>query len=209
MEDDREHWWAYAAVKAAVLAVVATCMVGTNTLGGYKSVFLGWFRVSDLEPWSPVEEPFMFFGWPVEYVSFVPPLIEDPSRGMLGPTSPCLFASETFEGLNSRLPIPPYNKPSINWLSVSFNALIAIGLLCYLAHVISVVDHRWRPICQFSLRFLLALPVLLAGIMALIHYDLLTWRRFFLAVVYAAVVVSLVCLVFDVYVFPGRRSSRS
>jgi hypothetical protein len=121
--------------------------------------------------------------------------------------SPCLFAPETFDQLNH----PPFNSreiPSIDVGALSVDIFIAVGLLFYLAHVITVVHRRWRLIYQFSLRFLLALPVLLAGIMALIHYDLLTWRRSFLAVAYAAVVVSAVFLVGEVCVFLKTRRVR-
>ncbi len=95
-----------------------------------------------------------------------------------------------------------------SWPLFFFNTAIAIILLCYLWHVLTIIHRRWKPKYQVSLRFVvLVLPVLLACVMILIHYDFVTWRRPFLVPVYLAVLASAVCFVYEVWAFVRKRKA--
>ena len=176
----RRRRWVYLIVKIVVLLVVLFSLVGVNVVGIAEKGSIGGWRLSH--------------GWPFEYAEDSDFMIFGGLRGdILAKLRPrCLFAYEP----------PDQVYPVLLFLDIT----VAVTILCYLSHVITVVHRRWKPAYrQYSLRVLLTLPVLLAVIMALAHYDLLTWRRAFLVVVWTAVLACLACLVAEVWGLVTKR----
>ncbi len=126
------------------------------------------------------------FGWPSTYTVGAWTWIDDP----------CIFAHRS-----------QIRGHWINLPSLSFNVIISITLLIYLNHIIDIFHRRRKPTYQVSLRFVvLVLPVVLGGIMALIHYDVLTWSRAFRLMAWEAVVVCLTCFIYEVRSFVKAKS---
>ncbi len=205
IKDERERPWLYLVVKVLVLLIVLFSLVGANVVGEVKISesdlgFVDYYSYPSTLSHNPtVNKPLfsVFFGWPFSYAwrwgLYEAKFTFPASGGVLVEPRRCIFDK----------------LPSImNRGCLCLNIAIAIVILLYLSHVINVFHRRSKPTYrQYSLRFLLALPVMLAVVMMMFHYDVVTWRRPFLVPVYLAVLVSAVCFVYEVRSFVRRKKS--